>query len=302
MTHSISAARALGLALALAASLARIAGAEPVVVSTAWLAEHLHDPDLVVLHVASLKRDYDAGHVPGARYLWSGAFAQGTPEMSYEALPSPAIARTLASLGVGDRSHVVLCGVGGNVSVVARAFVTLDWLGLGERASVLDGQFDRWKAEGREVSKVAPTPAKGALHVSPRADVLVDAAYVSARLHAPGVTIVDARAPNYYAGASAGQPRAGHVPGARNLFFSTLVDSTNALLGETALHEKFAKAGVPDTGEIVAYCHVGQTASVVYLAARRLGRRVHLYDGSFDDWGGRLELPVETAPPDTTRR
>jgi len=301
MKTPMRATRALLLALALAGAAADRAAAEPVVVSTAWLAEHVHDSGLVVLHVASLRRDYDAGHVPGARYLWTGAFAQGTPEMSYEAVPAPQLARTLASLGVGDRSRIVLCGVGGNVSAVARAFVTLDALGLGEHASVLDGQFDRWKSEGREVSTATPTPAKGVLHASPVAGVFVDAAYVSAHLHAPDVTIVDARAPNFYAGASAGQPRGGHVPGARNLYFATLVDSTNALLSETALREKFAKAGVPETGEIVTYCHVGQTASVVYLAARRLGRRVHLYDGSFDDWGGRLDLPVESAPPDTTK-
>jgi thiosulfate/3-mercaptopyruvate sulfurtransferase len=273
----------------------------PVLVSTAWLAEHLSEPSLVVLHVASLRRDYAAGHVPGARYLWVGAMAQGTPEMSFEMVPVPQLCRTLESLGVSDRSRVVLCGVNGNVSPTARVFLTLEYLGMAGRVSILDGGFDAWKAEARAVSTATPAVKPASFRPRIDADVIVDAAWVRSHLQSPTVNIVDARAPQFYNGGSAGQPRAGHLPGAKNLYFATLVDSTNHMLPPGGLAEAFDHAGVAPAAEVATYCHVGQTASLVYFAARCLGRRAHLYDGSFDEWGGRLDLPiVNPAAADST--
>lgn len=277
------------------------AAANPVLVSTAWLADHLSDPSLLVLHVASLRRDYALGHVPGARYIWLGSIAQGTPEMSFEVLPVPDLVKTLEAAGVGDQSRVVLCGVNGNVSPTARVFLTLEYLGLTGRVAILDGAFDAWKADGHPVSTETPVIKRGTLHPHLDPDVIVDAKWIQAHLQAPAVTLVDARAPQFYNGVNAGQPRSGHIPGAKNLYFATLVDSTNHMLPKDKLAELFDHAGVAPNTEVATYCHVGQTASLVYLAARVLGRRAHLYDGSFDDWSGRMDLPVELpAQPDST--
>ena len=281
--------------------LAATALAAPTLVSTSWLAEHLNDRDMVVLHVASLRRDYETGHVPGARYLWAGALAQGTPEMTFERVPLRQLREALEALGVSNRSRVILCGVGGNVSSTARMFLTLEYAGLGDSTSILDGQFDAWKTEGRAISTETPRIRRASFHPRVHEDVFVKAEWVRDHMHAPGVDIVDARAPQFYNGASAGQPRAGHIPGAKSLYFATLVDSTNHMLPANRLAELFEKAGVKPGDEIATYCHVGQTASTVYLAARTLGYKVHLYDGSFDDWSGRMDLPVE-APPDSTKK
>jgi len=205
---------ALLAAVALAVSAGALAAGDhpsPLVDPT-WLASHLADKDLVVLHVASFRRDYLAGHVPGARFLWVGAYAQNTPEMSYEVVPLDQLRHNLEALGVSDRSRVVLCGVNGNVSPTARAFVTFDYLGMGDRVSILDGGLEAWKAAGQPLATDVPKVAPGSLHPHVRPDVFVDADWVQAHLHRPDVDLVDARAPQYYKGASAGQLHSGHIP------------------------------------------------------------------------------------------
>lgn len=267
-----------------------------MVVTTQWLADHINDPKLVVLHVASIRRDYQSGHIPGARFLWVGSMAMANADMSFEVVPVPQLKEALEAAGVSNDSRVILCGVRGNVSPTARVFLTFEYLGMGGKVSILDGGFDAWKGEGKQVSTDPPKIARGSFTPNVHPEVFVDADWVNQHLHTPSVTIVDARAPEFYNGQNAGQARSGHIPGAKNLYFSTLVDSTNKMLPIPKLQELFEKAGVKQGEEVAAYCHVGQTASLVYFAARYLGHKTHLYDGSFDDWGGRMDLPIELPP------
>ena len=264
---------------------------EPWLVTTAWLQEHLSDPDLVVLQVAATRREFRQGHVPGARFLWSQAYAPSTPDGTYELPTLDQAAALAAELGLRPDSRIVLVYSGVQVQQTARALLTLEQYGLGRRASILNGGFDVWKAEARPVSTDTPQFAVGTARPTSGGRSVADAGYVQARLNQPSTTIVDARETRFYKGEGGGQPRPGHIPGAVNVPFLSLLDGSR-IKDEAALRDIFTTAGVKPGTEVVSYCHVGQQASLVWLAARILGHEARLYDGSFEDWSGRDDLPV----------
>ncbi len=267
---------------------------ESLLVSTDWLARHLNDDLLVLLQVGD-KDEYLAGHIPGGQFITLADIS--TPRGSGLALELPPVAQLQAvfeKLGVTDKSRIVVYFGKDWVSPTARVFFTLDYLGLGERTSILDGGLPAWRKEGRQVTAEVRQPKPG--HFSPRTNpkLVVDAAWVKAHLNQPGVIILDARASKFYSGAEAGQmPRGGHIPGAKNIPFSSLVEDSNKFKSVAALRELFIAAGVKPGDTLATYCHIGQQASLLYFAARYLGYEAHLYDGSFEDWSHRPELPVE---------
>jgi len=261
------------------------------IVSTQWLADHLNDPNVIVLHLAGIRRDYTAGHIPGARFLWFNDVAPSNPDLNTE-LPSVSQLQSLfESLGVSDNSRIVIYGQ--TISpLVARVFMTLDYLGASDRAAVLDGGFTAWKADGRAVSTEVPKVVRGKFTPHVRSDVVVNADFVKANIDKPGIKILDARTPNFYTGEGGGGPRPGHVQGAQNIPFITLTDSTGKMKDRSAISGMFTAAGVQPTDRVVTYCHIGQQGSLLYLASRYAGYQTSLYDGSFEDWSGRSELPL----------
>jgi thiosulfate/3-mercaptopyruvate sulfurtransferase len=291
------------IAVLLAAALAvgalmlskRSAGAKdsnPLLVTTAWLSEHLKDPNLVVITVGQ-KSVYDAGHIPGAPLVEMSAISVTSPGATLELPPVDKLKSAFEDLGVSSNSRVIICFLANYVSPSTRVYFTLDYLGLGAQTSMLDGGFDAWKGEGRAVSTEAPQVTRGSITPHPRPDLIVDAAWLSSNLNKPKIAIVDARTPEFYTGASAGRmPRAGHIPSAVNVPFNTLADAANKFKDSPTLSKMLADAGIKQGDKIVSYCHIGQQATVVYFVAKILGYDARLYDGSFEDWSKRSELPV----------
>ncbi|MBI5215312.1 MAG: sulfurtransferase [Ignavibacteriae bacterium] len=268
----------------------------PIVVNVQWLKDHLNDENLVVLQVAQTRREYTKGHIPGARFLWHGWMAMSNPDLSYEVLPVEELDAKVEELGISNDSKIILCGVGGNVSPVARMFITFEYLGMGNQTAILDGGLEAWKADGNPLSTEIPKVERSSFTPDIQSDIFVNADWVNKYLGDSTMTIVDARAPQFYLSTTGGAQRAGHIPGAKNIYYSTLVDSTNKFLDEPTLKEMFLNAGVKANTEVTSYCHVGQTGSLVYVVARYLGYKAHLFDGSFEDWSGRDDLPVEISP------
>lgn len=269
----------------------------PTLVSTDWLERHLGDPGLVVLHAANQRADYDAGHVPGARFLAWSSFTGPRDSLSVELPAAARLDSLLEAAGVNDGSRIVIAGT--PVTVASRLLVTLDWFGLGPRVSLLDGGMDAWREEGRPLSRDSVAVARGS--VTPRPDpgrVLDTAALAALATGAAGeVAVVDARTPEYFAGlASNNNPRAGRLPGAGNAPFSWMTRELGRFREPRDLARLFANAGAGRGERVVTYCHIGIQACVAYVAARSLGYDVALYDGSFEDWSRHAELPVVGGP------
>jgi len=263
----------------------------PILVTPQWLNEHKNDPNLIILQVNFLQVEYEKEHIAGACFLWPSWLASNSPQSNYNA-PDPKEAQELLrNLGVSNNSNVVIVHVKNEVPQSARMFLTLEHLGLRGQVSFLNGGLEAWKKEGLPVTKEIPTVTKGKFTVKSNA-LLVDKEYVQKTLQSNNV-VVDARLQRYYDGDPTGYPRNGHIAGAKNIPYTELVNSSNKFKPADSLQVYFTPV-IPDKkNEVVTYCFIGQTASVVYLAGRVLGYNMKLYDGSMQEWSYIESLPME---------
>lgn len=264
-----------------------------MLIAPAELAASLDDPNLVLLHVGD-KAEYDAAHIPGARYvsLRDLSVAEGTLVLQ---MPEAADLKTrLEALGISDDSRVVVYFGKDWISPSTRVVFTIAHAGV-ESVALLDGGMPAWTKAGHPATDVVPSPRAGRLtRIAPREDI-VDAAFLQKKIGQPGFALIDARDAEFYDGTREGGPRdlrkAGHIAGAISVPFSSVATADLTLKPRAELEAVFSKAGVKPGDTLVTYCHIGQQATAVLFAARSLGYRVLLYDGSFEDWV-RRGLPV----------
>lgn len=273
------------------------------VVSAAWLGDRLGDPALRILdatwYLPHLQRDaraeYRQAHIPGARYFDIDAIAdrrQGLPHM----LPDAAtFAEAVGALGIGDGDHVVVYG-GKNLVASARVWWTFRTFGH-DRVAVLDGGLPKWRDEGRPVEAGEPTTTARRFTARFHPELVTDLAAVRRNVETRATQVVDARSAGRFAGTEP-EPRAGlrggHIPGSLSLPYDRLFGPDGMLRSPDELRRAFEGAGVALDRRIATTCGSGVTACVLALGLDRVGRPdVAVYDGSWTEWGGRDDVPVE---------
>ncbi|MEP6991001.1 MAG: rhodanese-like domain-containing protein [bacterium] len=298
--HRLMAVAAVALCAVAATAPAQVARPTraDLVVTADWLATHLKDPDVVLLHVGD-KTEYEKSHIPGARLVAMQDVSISSTDHEHSLMlelpPVDTLRAHLAALGISDNSRIVVYYGNDWVSPSTRILLTLDYAGLGAHSALLDGGMGAWKESGHPVTAETPKVTKG--HLSPLKihPVVVDVAYVHSHLKDPSFHLIDGRAGSFYDGVQGGMEptRKGHIPGAHNIPFTEVTDEKMHLRSADQLAALFEKAGVGPRDTVVAYCHIGQQATAVLFAARTLGHPVLLFDGSYQEWGRRTDLPVE---------
>ena len=267
----------------------------PMTVSVDWLAQNINNPKVVLLHIGP-KEEYEAGHIAGAQFITLNDLSLGREEtdLALQLPPAERLKAAFEKFGVSNDSRVVLYWGKDWYSPTTRVYFTLDYVGLAGNASILDGGMPAWTAAGNKTTKDVVAAKPGNLKVAVRDEIVAQAGWVNENLGNSKVKIIDARNPPFYTGANAGgQPRAGRIKGAKNIPFDTMFDEKGNFLSREAIQKKFVDAGVQPYDTVVTYCHIGQQGTVDYFAAKMLGYKVKLYDGSYQEWSRLTNYPVE---------
>ena len=269
-----------------------------MLVSTDWLARHLKNPELVVLCVAASPDFYSKGHIPGARLISLSHLVTTRDGIPNELPPVEKLQEVFAKAGVTNNARIVLYGERQGL-LAARAYFTLDYLGLADRAALLDGGIEKWRAEKRAESLDFPKVSPQALKVTIHPEVLVNDRRVEEAIKPPGtkngVALIDARPYEEFTGERLSEDvsQAGHIPGASSVYWmNNLMSKENPVLRPPdELRKLYAQADAHN-GDVITYCRTGMQSSFDYFVAKYLRYKVGMYDGSFFEWS-RAGLPVE---------
>jgi thiosulfate/3-mercaptopyruvate sulfurtransferase len=273
-------------------------------VSTQWLADHMKDPDLRVLDGSYFlpgiprdpKAEYDACHIPGARFFDIDEISDKRSDLPHMVPPVEKFMSRMRAMGVGDGHQVVVYDSQGLFSA-ARVWWLFKLMGQ-DNIAVLDGGLPKWLAEGRETEDMEPIIRDRHMTVRRQNQMVKDVTQVSSASKLGDYQILDARSAGRFRGDEP-EPReglrAGHIPGSRNVPFKELLNEDGTMKDADGLRAAFEAAGADLSKPVITTCGSGVTAAIINLALERIGKTDHaLYDGSWTEWGAYPTVPVAT--------
>lgn len=281
-------------------------------VQTDWLEAHLHDANLRIFdctthllpadattdapyRIVPGKAEYDQAHIPGAGFLdIQGEISDNSTKLRFMLPSAEQFASVMSRYGVGDETRVVLYSAG-SIMWATRVWWMLRAFGF-DNAAVLDGGWDKWKAEGRQVSTERCTYPPATFTPRPRSGLFVGKEQVFASLNDPKTVSVNALPPDLHRGAGPSRyGRPGRVPHSVNVPAGTLLDpNTKAFVPLADAQTKFSAAGIDKSKQVICYCGGGISATVDLFLLYQLGyNNITLYDGSMGEWAKDESLPIE---------
>lgn len=272
-------------------------------VSTQWLADHMKDPDLRVIDASyylpdmgrDAKAEYDAAHIPGARFFDIDDISDSVSDLPHMAPPPEKFMSRMRAMGVGD-GHQVVVYDGNGLFSAARIWWLFRLMGKADIA-VLDGGIRKWQAEEREIEDMPPIVRDRHMTAQRQAHLIKDVTQVAAAAKLGDWQIVDARSVGRFKGEEA-EPReglrSGRIPGSKNVHYASLLNADGTMKRGDALRAAFTEAGVDLDRRIITTCGSGVTAAILSLGLELLGHKDWaLYDGSWAEWGQFDQLKVE---------
>ena len=276
----------------------------PYVVSTEWLAARLAAPDIAILdaswHLPSsgrnAKAEFMEERIPGAQFFDIDEIADTSSALLHMLPSAEKFSSRVRKLGIGDGKKVICYDTVGLFSA-ARAWWMFRVFGHDDVA-ILDGGFPRWKAQGRPIAAGPPQEAQERHFTARFRSMMVrDKADVRQAV-ARGAAVADARSPSRFRGEEPEprkEVRGGHIPGAKNVHYATLLNADGTLKSAEKIAKIFAEAGIDVANPVITSCGSGVTAAILALGLTLVGAKDHaLYDGSWTEWGSDLSLPVAT--------
>jgi thiosulfate/3-mercaptopyruvate sulfurtransferase len=272
-------------------------------VSTDWLAQHFNDPDLRIIDASwylpaanrDPKAEYDAAHIPNARFFDIDEIADAKSDLPHMAPPPEKFISRMRAKGIGD-GHQVVVYDGAGIMSAARVWWLFHLMGKTDTA-VLDGGLPKWVAEGREVEDMPPIERDRHMTVQRNAQLVRNVTQVAAASKLKDAQILDARSSARFKG-EAPEPReglrSGHIPNSKNLPFQELLNNDGTMKSLDELTDIMALRDIDMKAPVITTCGSGVSAAIISLALERLGHKNHsLYDGSWAEWGMYNDLKVD---------